>query len=155
MIHAPCLQPDEVVETWLLTIQHELHDGIDRLILGAHPQQFDNVLMFEPLHDLCLTQEIQLLLHCGANLQRLHCYSHLKHRFLSDAKGLSFQYWSIDSRLKLTQPLSSKRASPPYTMPNAPSPSLRLITTRSREISHLSRLLIFCAANRSIPSDIM
>lgn len=92
MIQAACLQPAGVVETWLLTIQHELHDGIDRLILGAHPQQFDNVLMFEPLHDLCLAQEIQLLLHCGANLQCLHCYSHLKHRFSSDAEGLSFLY---------------------------------------------------------------
>ncbi len=47
---------------------------------------------------------------------------------------------------RLTHPLSSKKASPPYTVPKAPSPNLRLMTIRSRGISHSSSV-------RSVPDD--
>ena len=44
--------------------------------------------------------------------------------------------------------VSSISASPPYTVPNAPSPSLRFSTTCSRDTSHWSRLSQDVSARR-------
>ena len=42
------------------TMQHELHDGIDWFTTSTNSKQLHDVLVVKPLHQLSLTQEIQL-----------------------------------------------------------------------------------------------
>ena len=56
----------------LLTMQLELHDGIDWLTARAHPQQRHDVAVCEALHHPDLTEEVQLF-----TQQRKHPNSHI------------------------------------------------------------------------------
>jgi len=41
-------------------MQHEFHDGVDWFTASTNTEQFHDVLVVKPLHQLRLTQEIQL-----------------------------------------------------------------------------------------------
>lgn len=60
-----------------ITIEHELHDHVDGLIPGAHPQQLHNVPVIEPLHHLGFTKEIYFLIYGTAGFKSLDCNSNL------------------------------------------------------------------------------
>ena len=61
-----------------ISIEHELHDGVDGLVAGAHAEQLDDVAVVEPLHHVGLAQEVDLLLHRRASLQRLDGHGNLQ-----------------------------------------------------------------------------
>ena len=66
------IQASPLLSLWLpgekicfqVTVEHELHDGVDWFVSGADPEQFDNVLVVKPFHHVSLAEEVDLLLDC-------------------------------------------------------------------------------------------
>ncbi len=70
-----------------VSIEHEFHDSVDRLISCADSKQFNDVPMIKPFHHVSLTEEIQLFLNRWSSLQGFHCNSNLKWRKLDWLRG--------------------------------------------------------------------
>ena len=60
-----------------VSVEHELHDGVDGLVARADAEQLDDVAVVEALHHVSLAQEVDLLLHRRARLERLDGHGHL------------------------------------------------------------------------------
>ena len=60
-----------------ISVEHELHDGVDGLVARADAEQLDDVAVVEALHHVRLREEVDLLLHRRARLQRLHRHGNL------------------------------------------------------------------------------
>ena len=63
-----------------ISVQHVLHYGVDWLVPGADTQQPHDVLVLEPLHDVRLAEEVDLLIHGAAFLQCFDGHSNLRIR---------------------------------------------------------------------------
>ena len=61
-----------------VSVEHELHDGVDWLVARADAEQLDDVAVVEALHHVRLGEEVDLLLHRRASLQRLHRHGNLR-----------------------------------------------------------------------------
>ena len=63
-----------------ITVQHELHDGVNGLVSRADPQQLDDVLVIEPLHHLGFAQEIYFFLEAASDFQCFYSNSDLQRK---------------------------------------------------------------------------
>ena len=78
-------------------VEHELHDGVDGLVPRAHAEQLNDVLVVEALHHVGLAEEVDLLVHGRAGLERLHGNGDLGEKEGRQIVSMSSEFCHLES----------------------------------------------------------